>query len=267
VSDEKYSLDASLASPDFAHNAMTEYKTSQTGFFASTINTSTYISYEQIRRHAGPMAAILEEISTSPRFKKQYDLQLKRFDNPNIPSFQFLLCPLYARSILPGPKPDGIRGCVGIMNVHSAPFSRGSIHITSAQPEVGPSIDPRYMEHPADQLLVATAIRQSLELAATTPLSAALDRVVWPSEPLSTDEEYRVFCRQTLGSFFHQIGTCSMMPRADGGVVDSNLIVYGTKNLRVVDASILPLHFSGNIQWTVYAVAERSADIIKSHGR
>jgi len=154
---------------------------------------------------------------------------------------------------------------VGFMNVLSVPFSRGSIHITTAQAEVAPAIDPRYMEHRADQLLLAAASRQALELAATAPLSEALDKVIFPAEQLSTDEEYQDFCRQTFGSFFHQIGTCSMMPREDGGVVDSNLIVYGTKNLRVADASILPLHISGNIQWTVYAAAERSADIIRGH--
>lgn len=31
-----------------------------------------------------------------------------------------------------------------------------------------------------------------------------------------------------------------MFPREDGGVVDARLKVYGTTNLRVVDASIFP---------------------------
>lgn len=32
-----------------------------------------------------------------------------------------------------------------------------------------------------------------------------------------------------------------MFPREDGGVVDSKLKVYGTTNLRVIDASVLPI--------------------------
>jgi choline dehydrogenase-like flavoprotein len=55
-----------------------------------------------------------------------------------------------------------------------------------------------------------------------------------------------------------------MLPKESGGVVDSKLKVYGTKNLRVVDASIFPLEPSGNIQAVVYAVAEKAADIIKA---
>jgi choline dehydrogenase-like flavoprotein len=54
-----------------------------------------------------------------------------------------------------------------------------------------------------------------------------------------------------------------MIPREDGGVVDTKLKVYGTTNLRIVDASIFPLEARGNIQATVYAVAEKAADIIR----
>ena len=38
-----------------------------------------------------------------------------------------------------------------------------------------------------------------------------------------------------------------MLPRAEGGVVNPRFQVYGTKNLRVVDANVFPLHMRGNI--------------------
>jgi len=57
-----------------------------------------------------------------------------------------------------------------------------------------------------------------------------------------------------------------MLPRNEGGVVDSSLKVYGTSNVRVVDASIIPLHISAHLQSTVYGIAEKAADIIL-HGQ
>jgi choline dehydrogenase-like flavoprotein len=53
-----------------------------------------------------------------------------------------------------------------------------------------------------------------------------------------------------------------MLPKNQGGVVDSSLKVYGTSNVRVVDASIIPLHISAHIQATTYGIAEKAADII-----
>lgn len=54
-----------------------------------------------------------------------------------------------------------------------------------------------------------------------------------------------------------------MLPKELGGVVDTSLKVYGTSNIRVVDASVMPFQVCGHLQSTVYAVAERAADIIK----
>jgi choline dehydrogenase-like flavoprotein len=54
-----------------------------------------------------------------------------------------------------------------------------------------------------------------------------------------------------------------MLPREDGGVVNSQLRVYRVRNLRVVDTSIIPLNIRGNICSAVYAIAERMGDMIK----
>lgn len=55
-----------------------------------------------------------------------------------------------------------------------------------------------------------------------------------------------------------------MMARDSGGVVDPKLKVYGTSNVRVVDASVLPLQVSGHLTATLYALAEKASDIIKA---
>lgn len=73
----------------------------------------------------------------------------------------------------------------------------------------------------------------------------------------------------TLGfnRVWHVCGSCAMLPKEKGGVVDTRLGVYGVENLRVVDASAIPLISTASLQTTVYAFAERAADIIKEiHG-
>ena len=62
---------------------------------------------------------------------------------------------------------------------------------------------------------------------------------------------------------FHPVGTCPMGPREKGGVVDERLRVHGVKGLRVVDASVFPLIMRGNVVSSVYAVAERAAEMVR----
>ena len=57
---------------------------------------------------------------------------------------------------------------------------------------------------------------------------------------------------------YHGMGTCSITQ-----AVDDRLRVKGVKQLRVVDASVFPNNVSGNIQASVYAVAEKAAEMIK----
>ena len=57
-------------------------------------------------------------------------------------------------------------------------------------------------------------------------------------------------------------GTAAMMSRELGGVVDEELRLYGTENVWVVDASVIPLQVTGHLVSTVYAVAGRAAGLI-----
>jgi choline dehydrogenase len=52
------------------------------------------------------------------------------------------------------------------------------------------------------------------------------------------------------------------MSRERGGVVDEELRMYDTSNVRVVDASVIPMQVTGHLVSTIYAVAGRAANLI-----
>ncbi|KAK0827641.1 hypothetical protein LTR73_005243 [Friedmanniomyces endolithicus] len=154
-----------------------------------------------------------------------------------------------------------------ILGVLEHPFSRDNVHLQSANASIYPIIDPHYLEHPADiKILAKIALHIQDSLAKAQPLSNLLQgngTVLQPEYNLLTEDNVEDEIRRVLQSEYHPTGTCAMLPRDQGGVVDSRLRVYGVKGLRVVDASIVPLQPRANIQTFVYALAERAADFIK----
>ncbi|KAL2834369.1 hypothetical protein BDW59DRAFT_46795 [Aspergillus cavernicola] len=148
------------------------------------------------------------------------------------------------------------------------PFSRGNVHIQSANTSQLPAINPNYFMFEQDataQVDVAKYIRKAF---GTAPLSGIVGDEVSPGVDLlprnSSDSTWNNWVLANYRPNYHPVGTASMLPREKGGVVDPELKVYGTKNVRVVDASVLPFQLCGHLTSTLYAVAEKASDLIKS---
>ena len=191
------------------------------------------------------------------------------------PTIQYLLFPF---QITIDDKPGNMSSLIlpsrpehylTIMSILNHPFSRGSCHITSADASVKPEWDPKFNANPADLEMLARSVQFSERIARTAPFSDMLKPGGARNPEIVGDslEDAREVVRQRQISVYHPSSSCAMLPKELGGVVDERLRVYGVKGLRVVDASVFPLQPLGNIQSTVYAVAEKAADMIKEDWR
>jgi choline dehydrogenase len=142
------------------------------------------------------------------------------------------------------------------------PFSRGTIHINSADPFALPSVDPRYFSKEVDVQIAVQGFKFLRKVAATAPYKDYIVAEVSPGPSVQTDEDVAQWVKNGAATEYHPLGTAAMLPLADRGVVDVNCKVYGTKNLRVVDASIIPMEPSAHLQNTVYALALKCHDKI-----
>lgn len=161
------------------------------------------------------------------------------------------------------------------------PFSRGSVHLRASYQKNTPAIDPGYFLIDFDMTQQIGIGQQAQKFWHSSPMSQYITGNV-TGIPASKEEwvdfiknscarklvDLCVMCitieltMVLVAPNYHPIGTAAMMSRQLGGVVNKEMKVYGTNNVRVVDASVLPLQTSGHPTSTLYAVAERAADLI-----
>ncbi|CAJ2503197.1 Uu.00g105910.m01.CDS01 [Anthostomella pinea] len=213
--------------------------------------------------------------AVSPARKREFKLIRELLEIEEEPAIQYMCFP---GSLTVTTHPDTLTDmftptapydCIGIMALLNHPFSRGSVHISSADSAVQPTWDPNYCSHPLDVEILARNVQFVEKIVETAPFCDLIDPTAKRVPDIAADDldRAREIVRSRTVSCFHIAGSCRMLPRELGGVVDERLLVHGTTNLRVVDASVFPLEPLGNIQTVVYAVAERAADFIKEDRR
>ncbi|KAJ6505769.1 alcohol oxidase [Mycena vitilis] len=146
------------------------------------------------------------------------------------------------------------------------PLSRGTVRINTTDPAASPVADPRFLTVALDMQIAVRMARAVAQAALTPPFSALISRTALAESgvpaPDAPDEEVRAWVLAAYTPGVHFVGSNSMMPKALGGVVSPELLVYGTTNLRVVDASIIPMSIFPHTTLGLYGVAEKAADMI-----
>jgi choline dehydrogenase-like flavoprotein len=150
------------------------------------------------------------------------------------------------------------------------PLSRGSVTIDPKNPKGNPIIQFNTFQNPADRTMMLEAVKWVRRYWKNPILQRFSPVEVTPGPAAQTDDEiiHELLKQNALtATFAHQSGTCSMLPEKYGGCVGSDLRVYGVKKLSVVDASIVPLIPATHLQATMYAIAEKAADLIKQRNK
>ncbi len=138
-----------------------------------------------------------------------------------------------------------------------APDSRGSVRLASAAPDAAPVIDPGFLTDPRDTARLEAGLRIVRQAGASPAFDAVREREIWPGPGIATAAALRGYLRRGVGSYYHPVGTCAI-----GAVVDASLRVHGVTGLRVADASVIPVIPNAHPNATVYAIAEKAADMI-----
>jgi choline dehydrogenase-like flavoprotein len=122
------------------------------------------------------------------------------------------------------------------------PLSRGSIHINATNPTGPPILDVAVYRNPLD-VDVAIEFVKFTRKYINSPTLAPLRPVETGPGPNVTDSiGLEAHVRATSGpTSFHVCGVAAMLPKSLGGVVGTDLKVYGVQGLSIVDASIIPL--------------------------
>ena len=146
------------------------------------------------------------------------------------------------------------------------PFTRGYVKALDYDPYLRSfEYNPRYFENFLDLYGQAAATRLARQLTNTFDMKPFAEKELAPAKYVpqnATLDEWADYVKQNYRANYHGVGTCSMMKRELGGVVDPHAKVYDVKGLRVVDGSIPPTQVSSNVMTVFYAMAVKIAESV-----
>lgn len=240
-----------LTDPAFAAQARAEYDTNRTGPYSSP--TGDFLAFLPLPMFSNRSAEIQSEAAS----------QTSTFLYSDTPDS---VTTGYAKEheVLA----ENLKACASLEIIWSdgafilgleAPFSRGRVLASSADVFSSPVADPAFLRNPLDVAILSEGVQFVRRLAQTNAM-----KELSPVEILPGAQDIETYIRSSATTLYHPVGTCKMGLREEGGVVDNELKVYGVANLRVVDASMMPIVPAAHTMTTVYAVAEKVSWVLIS---
>jgi choline dehydrogenase len=168
---------------------------------------------------------------------------------------------------VPSPGDSGPQAILVLLTSLMQPFSRGTVRLASASPDAAPVVAPRYLTDSLDLDAIVRGLWTGQDIPLARALKPWLAREIAPGLDAGDDAAARAYATAAVLSCNHPVGTCRI-GTDDMAVVDLELRVHGVSGLRGADASVMPSIDSANTNATVYAIAERAAELMRlAHGR
>ncbi|KAL4954646.1 alcohol oxidase [Aspergillus filifer] len=268
---ENQTLDSLFADPALFGQYLNQFLETGTGPVGGCMSLGGYLPYASLVNDQS-LKDTLNQIAHSGHSTDAASLTRELLSGPISASLQITCVPANfstesghrsLKGAMPG-APEGHGPCYTFLVANSYPLSRGSSHITCADPAAAPRIDLGLLTESVDVDVLAAGTQFADKVFQSSHVAdKTVQRISPPHSVDITDwEQVKAYAKDQILIYNHLIGTCAM-----GSVVDERLRVYGVEGLRVVDASVIPLQMSGTIIATVYAVAERAADLIKEDAK
>jgi choline dehydrogenase-like flavoprotein len=170
-----------------------------------------------------------------------------------VPDCQFIMAPvMYFDEALSAPIDHAFTVATTLLK----PTSRGRVALRSARPDAKPRISHNYLATEHDRATMIASVRLAMDIF-RRPVLSKVQRAPFSVPVSDAEADIAAFIAGQTGTNYHPSGTCAI-----GGVVDSDLRVFGTEGLGVVDASVMPTIVRGNTNAVVIAIAEKAADIL-----
>ncbi|GAB1517594.1 hypothetical protein RhiTH_000643 [Rhizoctonia solani] len=235
-----------LRDPEFITQELERYRCEGGGMLASIHSAFSMIPLEnfaedRLVNELDSMLKRLEDDAKNSGQQKLLKIQRKWLKDSKRGQLEIMHVPEFCTFEASRPAESG--RYVSFLNVLMQPTSRGNVHISSSDPLRAPVIDPRYYHDRFDLEMMVAGLKYTQKLVETEPLASLIQKPIDPRPDQMGDEDLKEYAKNLLESAHHPIGSNSMLPREDGGVVDSKLKVYGVDNLRLVRHS----HFANQV--------------------
>jgi choline dehydrogenase len=136
------------------------------------------------------------------------------------------------------------------------------VRIASPDPLQPPRILFNYMGTEQDRKEMRAGVRLTREIFAQTAMEDFKGEEISPAAQVQSDDDIDEHIRNNAETAYHPSGSCRMGTDAMA-VTDPQGRVHGVSGLRVVDASLMPLIVSGNLNAPTIMVAEKIADLVR----